>query len=208
MPSFDEKKHCIGAATAKKVTGPYKPQSTPLLCPKSHQQGDGIADPNLLRYKNDNYLVFKNASGHDPQKQSYIAIESVKANGFTSTSRWTDLINSTDADQRDVEGPCLVANPAVNNQFALFFTTGTFNTTNLRIEYAVSNQIDGPYDRKGILLESSEYSGLNISAPVGLDVVPTNVSQAVFEAFDATGVRPRRMYAVELDYSDGTVTIL
>lgn len=204
---WPEKQHCIGAATAKKVTGPYKPQSTPLLCPKVQVQGAGTADPNGFVYNDTRYLVFKNASGHDPEHQSYIAIEGVQSDGYTPTTQWIDLVNSTAADDRDVEGSCLAVNPSTPDNFVLFFSTGTFNTSDLKIQYATASSLLGPYERHGVLLETGIYGQHNITAPVGLDVVSSNVSQAVFEAIGPDHKRSRKMYAVELDYNDTGVAI-
>lgn len=205
---YPQKQHCVAAATSPKVTGPYTPQAKPLLCPKSKDKGIGIADPNGFTYDGDRYLVFKNASGHDAQQTCYIAIEKVEANGYTPAAgtKWTDLINSTHADENDVEGSVLVKNPS-NNGFVLFFTAGTYNTTNLRIEYATAEKLLGPYERKGVLLKTGSYGGVKIVAPVGLDVVNGNVSEAVFESYREENDRDRLMYTVVLKYKGDVVTI-
>lgn len=122
---YPEEEHCVAAATSPTITGPYTPQAKSLLCPKTTQQGVGTADPNGFAYEGERYLVFKNASGHDPQQTCYIAIEKVEANGYTPVagSKWTDLITSTAADEKDVEGSVLVKNPS-NGGFVLVFTAG------------------------------------------------------------------------------------
>ena len=197
----NRKEHCIGCAFSPNITGPFTPQSTPLLCPSAMA---GTAGPNGFTHAGERYLVFKNASGHDAQHESYIAIEQVGADGFTPLSPLTDLLNSTHADDNDVEGPALVQNPS-NGGFVLFFTVGTFNATDLRIEYATSEAVRGPYVRRGVLIKTGVYDGTRIEAPVGLDVVNANVSEVVFEAFgkDREGRRERLMYTATLRY-EGT----
>lgn len=202
-----EKQHCIGAATSKNVTGPYKPQTTPILCPKVKVQDAGTAGSNGFVYSDTQYLVFKNASGHDPEHQSYIAIEEVQEGAYTPMSKWIDLINSTAADNRDVEGSCLAVNPSTPDNFVLFFTIRTFNISSLKIHYATASNLLGLYQRRDALLETVIYGQYNITAPVGLDVVPSNVSQAVFEAIGPDHRRSRKMYVVELDFNETGIGI-
>jgi hypothetical protein len=154
-------------------------------------------------------LVFKNASGHDPGKTCYIAIERVEANGYAPVpgSRWIDLLDSTSADENDVEGSVLVRNPS-NGNFVLFFTAGTYNTTNLRIEYATAEKVLGPYTRRGTLLKTGRYGGVDVVSPVGLDVVSANASEAVFEAWRSEEEDVRVMYTVVLRYEGDVVTIV
>ena len=94
----------------------------------------------------------------------------------------------------------------------LFFTAGTFNTTDLRIEYATSEEVLGPYARRGVLIESGVYDGARIEAPVGLDIVGGNASEVVFEAFgereDGEGTRRERLlYTATLRYEGVNVSL-
>ena len=89
--------------------------------------------------------------------------------------------------------------------FVLFFTAGTYNKTNLRVEYATSKTLLGPYRRRGVLLKSGTYDHIKLSAAVGLDVVNTNPTEVTFESYgeDSRGTRIRQMYTAILEY-DGT----
>lgn len=53
-----------------------------------------------------------------------------------------------------------------NGGFVLLFTAGAYNTTNLRIEYATVEKVLGPYTRKGTLLKTGAYEGVEVVSPV------------------------------------------
>lgn len=89
-----------------------------------------------------------------------------------------------------------------------FSQQGTYNTTNLRIEYATSEKVLGPYEPRGTLLKTASYGDVKIVAPVGLDVVGSNVSEAVFEAWKDGGNRERATDTVVLKYERDAVTIV
>jgi hypothetical protein len=110
-------------------------------------QGVGTADPNGFVFGGQRYLVFKNAFGHDAQRTSFLAITPVGPEGG-GPRKWTDLLDSTGRDENDVEGSALVLSPRLGEggegRFVLFFTAGTLDTLNLRIEYATSEEVMDP----------------------------------------------------------------
>jgi hypothetical protein len=170
-----------------------------------------IADPNGFVFDGQRYLMFKNAFGHDAQRTSYLTITPVRPEGG-GPGKWTDLLDLTGSDEDDVEGSALVLNPRPGEggerRYVLFFTAGRFDNLNLKIEYATSQEVTGPYVRRGLLLGSGNVTldGKKLFAPMGLDAVSRNVSEVVFEAWDSGGTSgPRRLHVAVLEY-EGTGT--
>lgn len=61
----DQQKHCIGAATASTVEGPYAAQTDALICDLS--EGGAIDPAGFQDYNGDRYIVYKvdgNSIGH------------------------------------------------------------------------------------------------------------------------------------------------
>lgn len=187
----DTLKHCVGAAKAKTVTGPYTPLATPLFC--NLAAGGAIDASNFVdtvpvktRFGTVNtyqrYVAYKvdgNSLGHggfcgntvDPIVPTPLMLQAVAADGVTLQGAPTQMLDNRGvSDDGVIEAPDLVR--SVSNgvtRYFLFFSSGCFTSTHYTVSYAVStNGIKGPYTRAATPLLATGSGGLQ--APGGADV--------------------------------------
>ncbi|TKA74484.1 hypothetical protein B0A55_06446 [Friedmanniomyces simplex] len=171
----DTSKHCVGAASASSVTGPYTPiGSSALICPLS---SGGAIDASGYYDNGKRYIAYKvdgNSMGHGgacgndvaPYVPTPIMLQPVGSDGHTfQGSPKTILNNDGAADQGIVEAPSLAKS---GSTYILFFSSGCFTTGNYNVNYATSDSITGSYKRAASPLFATGIDGL--TAPGGADI--------------------------------------
>lgn len=172
--------HCIGAATATSVMGPYTPQATPFACPDPATLGgaidpDGFFDESTGR-RWVSYKVDGNSNGHGgscnnmvaPQKSTPIVLQEVAKDGITLIG---DAIQILDRDKYD--GPLIEA-PAMYRSdegiYFLFFSSNCFTGPLYDTSYATAANITGPYTKSARPLFITG-DGPNLIGPGGMDII-------------------------------------
>ncbi|RMZ09910.1 hypothetical protein D0862_03435 [Hortaea werneckii] len=206
----DTSKHCVGAATATTVTGPYTPVgNSALVCPLS--QGGAIDASGYYDFATGKrYIAYKidgNAIGHGgacgnnvaPYVSTAIKLQQVAANdGVTLQGGATTILDNIGAaDQGIVEAPALVKS---GSNFILFFSNGCFTKSTYTVNYATATSITGPYTRAASPLFATGQNGL--TSPGGMDVFRDG-KHMLFHANSGNG---RAMYNAVITINGKTVT--
>jgi beta-xylosidase len=185
-PHWAPAHHCIGAALATHVPGPYVPTSSePFICDLS--QG-GAIDPAAFRDEDGSYwLVYKvdgNSlgsggackNGIPPIKKTPIMLQRLGDDLVSLVGKPVQLItNDHPEDGPDVEAPSLVKK---NGVYYLFYSSNCFTSPEYDVAYATATSIKGPYTRKGALLKTGD---LGLVAPGGAGV-DLDAEHVVFHA--------------------------
>ncbi|KUI66274.1 Extracellular endo-alpha-(1-_5)-L-arabinanase 1 [Cytospora mali] len=200
--------HCIGAATADTIEGPYTPVDTSLACPTD--QG-GAIDPSGYwdEASSTRWLVYKvdgNNIGHgglcnngvDPIQPTPIMLQQLDDDGYTLIGSATEVLDRSDADGPLIEAPNLIYD---DDTYIIFFSSSCYSTTLYDISYATSSSLTGPYTKSSApLLVTGDYG---LTAPGGATSV-VGGGQMVFHANCDEG---RCMFETSYSVSDDVVTI-
>lgn len=182
--------HCVGAATASSVIGPYTPQPFYFSCPIGKALGGdtdenqgGSIDPDGFFDKdcNKRYVVYKvdgNGIGHGgtcnnwplygkPIIATPIMLQEVDVkDGTTKIGRPVPILDRDKLDGPLIESPSLYK---ANGVYFLFFSSNCFAGPSYDTSYATSTSILGPYIKTGQpLLVTGD--GPHLLAPGGPDV--------------------------------------
>ncbi|KAK4540973.1 hypothetical protein LTR36_008481 [Oleoguttula mirabilis] len=200
----DTSKHCVGAATASTVTGPYTAVgSSALICPLS--QG-GAIDAAGYDDNGERYIVYKvdgNSIGHggacvSPYVATPLILQPVASDGHTLQGSATTLLNNNGAsDEGIVEAPSLVKS---GSTYVLFFSSGCYTTGAYNVNYATASSITGGYTRAASPLFATGTDGL--TAPGGPDIYKDG-EHLLFHADDGSG---RALYQAVVTISGTEVT--
>lgn len=104
--------HCVGAATAKNIEGPYSPLPKPLVCGSDHGKDYGAIDGNgFVDTKGVRYFAYKQS--HLPDRPgSKIHVQPVGQSGYDLHPEDDKvLLTADEGDGEDTEAPILVNNP-------------------------------------------------------------------------------------------------
>ena len=200
--------HCLGCATSGKVNGPYVDRSSaPWICPLEKA---GAIDP--AGYQNRDgtrWIVYKidgNAIGHGgecgntkkPIIPTPIMLQQVNArDGRTKIGAPIEILRNIPSDGPYVEAPSL---SFLDGKYILFFSPQCFVSPKYKVEYAISNNIKGPYKRQGALFTTGD---LGMKAPGGLDIA-VNGDHAVWHGDFGKG---RATYAGILSLGKGNKVV-
>ena len=147
--------HCVGAAKSFNIEGPYDSVSdTPLACPT--ELGGAIDASGFQDVDGQRYMLYKddgNAIGHGgacnnmekPQADTWIVLVKMAGDGYTVIGDYRRLINRDDRDGPLVEAPALARQD--NGQYVLYFSSQCYTDANYDTSYAVSDRIDGGYQK-------------------------------------------------------------
>ncbi|KAK5741159.1 hypothetical protein LTR17_004099 [Elasticomyces elasticus] len=206
--SCNTAKHCVGAATAYSVTGPYTPVgSSALICPLA--QG-GAIDAAGFYDNGKRYIVYKvdgSSIGHGgacnndvaPYVPTPLILQPVGSDGVTLQGSATTILNHNGAsDQGNLEAPSLTK---VGSTYVLFFSSGCFVGSQYTVSYATSTSITGGYKRAASPLFATGVNGL--SAPGGADIFRDG-KHLLFHANSGGG---RALYTAEVTISGTKVTV-
>ena len=146
--------HCIGAATANSLAGPFEPTATSIACPI--EEG-GAIDPSAFIASNGTvYVAFKmdaNAKGSGgecgnteyPIKDTPIRLLRMEDDGVTpSKDEVKTIMNRQEEDGPLIEAPQIVK---AGNTFFLFFSSGCTRSPSYNVKYATAPALEGPYTR-------------------------------------------------------------
>ena len=201
--------HCVGAATASTITGPYTAINDPIACPID--QG-GAIDPNgyFDEASNTRWLVYKvdgNSIGHggscgntvEPIVSTPIMMQQLALDGYTKIGSPFQILDRGEYDGPLIEAPSLIK--ASDGTFVLFFSSNCYSTTLYDISYATASSLTGPYTKSSApLLVTGNYG---LTAPGGATSI-VGGGQLVFHANCDQG---RCMYETSFSVANNIVTI-
>ncbi|KAK5729223.1 hypothetical protein LTR15_002365 [Elasticomyces elasticus] len=200
--------HCVGAATASSVLGPYTPVgSDAMFCPLD--QG-GAIDPSGFVDDGQRYVVYKvdgNGIGHGgacgnnfaPFVSTPIVLQPVQADGVTFDGPATIILDNAGAsDQGIVEAPALMRQGLI---YILFFSSNCFSDGHYTLSYATATSVAGPYTRaEAPLLQTGDRG---FTSPGGAHVH----ADGQHMVFHATHPGGRAMYPALISVSGNVVSI-
>ncbi|EPS32625.1 putative alpha-L-arabinofuranosidase [Penicillium oxalicum 114-2] len=204
-------RHCIGAAIADKVTGPYTVEKSPLACPVDK---GGAIDADGFKDGNTHYVVYK-IDGNSLNKDNKlnptpIMLQKLKSDAVTPDGDPIKLIDRDEIDGPLVEAPSLAK---VGGTYYLTFSSNWYNTPKYDISYAVASKITGPWQKvhgpDAPLLVSGDSSNVGpLSGPGGADFNEDG-SKIVFHAFkNGKSIDDgRAMYVADLSMSKGVIHV-
>ncbi|TKA75745.1 hypothetical protein B0A49_02580 [Cryomyces minteri] len=199
--------HCVGAATASSVTGPYAAVGNgPFVCPTD--QGGAIDASGFRDQDRTRYVVYKvdgNAIGHGgscnngvaPIVPTPIMLQQVAEDGITKVGGPTQLLTNDASDGPVVEAPSMMRSP--DGTYYLFFSSNCYATPDYDVAYATAFAPTGPFTKYGPLLKTGTY---NLNGPGGADV-DQDGKHMLFHANYGSG---RAMYTAEIAVSGNLVT--
>ncbi|KAK7912033.1 glycosyl hydrolase family 43 [Apiospora marii] len=185
--------HCVGTATATKVTGPYKPSAQPFDCDLS--RGGSIDPSGFLDTDGKHYVVYKidgNSIGNGgscnngvaPFKSTPILLQEVGPDLISKRGNPIQILDRISSDGPLVEAPAIFRDS--DGLYVMFFSSGCFTSPTYNVDYAYSKSVRGPYTRSesGPLVVTNDAFGL--TAPGGATPLPDG-SAIVFHADCAQG---------------------
>lgn len=208
----DSRYHCVGAAVASSITGPYQPVSSAIACPTS--QGGAIDASGYFDVAtNTRWLVYKidgNAIGHggscgngvEPLVSTPIMMQQLAQDGFSKVGNPFQILDRGQYDGPLIEAPSLIK---ANGIYVLFFSSNCYSSTLYDISYATAPTLSGPYTKSSApLLVTGNYG---LTAPGGATSVDGG-GQLVFHANCANvGGSGRCMYETSFKVANNLVTI-
>lgn len=175
--------HCIGAATASTIRGPYTPLASALACPLSL---GGAIDPAGFIEPTDGsfHVVYKvdgNSRGNGgecgntvaPQVDTPLVLQTMLKDGITPDPAIAPitLLSRSAEDGPLVEAPGLVK---VASVYYLFYSSGCTRSSDYTVRYATATSLTGPYTRASqTLLATGSH---NLTAPGSVSVRYANAS--------------------------------
>jgi beta-xylosidase len=137
-------RHCVGAAVATEVTGPYTAESTPMLCDDAR---GGVIDPFVFVDGEIARLIWK-TDGNCCGLPSAIWSQPIDLPALKLIGAPTKLLGidqpwerGAGASQTTIEAPSMVS---VGGRLYLFYSANGFATSNYAEGYAVCASPDGP----------------------------------------------------------------
>ncbi|KAK0708057.1 glycosyl hydrolase family 43 protein [Lasiosphaeris hirsuta] len=205
----DQAFHCVGAAIADNILGPYIAIDDPIGCPIS--QGGAIDPAGFYDEASGTqwvlYKVDGNSIGHggvcgngiEPVVPTPILMQQVGLDGYTKIGDPIEVLDRSDADGPLVEAPQLIK--TADGTYVLFFSSNCYSTPQYDVSYATSRSLKGPYKKSSTpLLVTGDY---NLTSPGGAQSV-NGGGQMVFHANCDEG---RCMYQSSFEVKDNIVTL-
>ncbi|KAB5555063.1 glycosyl hydrolase [Coniochaeta sp. 2T2.1] len=204
--------HCVGAAVASSLTGPYTPTNDPIACPTDK---GGAIDANGFFdvATNTHWVVYKvdgNAIGHggtcgntvEPLVPTPIMMQQLAQDGVTKIGTPFQILDRGQYDGPLIEAPSLIKS---GSTYVLFFSSNCYSTTLYDISYATAPSLSGPYTKSSApLLVTGNYG---LTAPGGATSVDGG-GQLVFHAnCPDVGGSGRCMYETSFKVANNLVTI-
>jgi len=211
----DGRFHCVGAAKADNVKGPYDSVSdSPLACPTDE---GGAIDASAFRDANGTrYVLYKidgNAIGFggecnnavEPQRDTWIVLQQVAADGHTLVGPAHRILNRDDIDGPLIEGPALVRYPGP--KYVLHFSSQCYTSEHYSSSYAVSDTIDGGYQKaKFPLLVTGTPAGVWGPGHADVDWDGQHMAFHGYASKESVGGR-RYMYVARLSWDGESETV-
>lgn len=208
--------HCIGAARATNIEGPYDSVSdSPLVCPTD--QGGAIDASAFRDIDGKRYVLYKidgNAIGHggvcnnevEPLVPTPLYAQRVdEDDGVTFLGEPFFLLDRDDRDGPLIEGPALVRQP--NGNYVLFFASQCYTSDRYSESYAVSADLGGPYEKARFpLLVSGTPAGVWGPGHADVDWDTSHMAFHGYASSEAVGGR-RSMYVATVSYDGNAQTV-
>lgn len=200
--------HCVGAATADNILGPYTAEALPIACPLS--QGGAIDPSGFTDTDGTHYVVYKvdgNSIGHggscgntvDPIVPTPLMLQQLEDDGVTPINDPVELLDRGDADGPLIEAPNLLL---YDGTYFLFFSSNCYSTTLYDVSYATASSVKGPFTKSSAPLMVTN-NPFEITAPGGATTT-VDGSTMVFHANCDAG---RCMFESAISISGDTVTM-
>lgn len=136
-------KRCIGIATSRHATGPFRHTvRRPVVCPRRQ----GVIDPDVFRTRGRTFLLWK-TQGVWGRWHTVIRVRELRRNGrgFRPHTRAHTLLRTA----RRWEGP-LIENPSMiryRGRLYLFYSANRWYTRRYAVGYAICRSVRGPCHR-------------------------------------------------------------
>lgn len=138
-------KQCIGRAIATHPAGPFVDStSAPFVC---NPEAATSIDPSPFRDDDGSlYLLWKTRQGEGSEYLSKIWIQRLNQDAMFDTGSQAQvlLINDLPWEGRHVEAPTMVRH---NGRYFLFYSAGASTETRYAVNFAVSNNPKGPFEK-------------------------------------------------------------
>ncbi|KAL2814364.1 glycosyl hydrolase [Aspergillus cavernicola] len=208
-PREDDRRHCLGVATASAIEGPYSPIDSPFACPL--EQGGAIDAAGFRDDDGTFYVVYKVDGSALNTDENYhptpLVLQELESDGYTPVGDPVTLIDRDDSDGPLIEAPSIVK---VDGTYYLFFSSHLFNSPDYDSKYATAPSVMGPWTRVGRLLAPGDPSNVGpLSGPGGADISQDG-TMLVFHA-NLNGQDPtegRGLYATRVTLSDGEASLV
>jgi len=208
----DGSTHCVGAATASSIEGPYTPEQTTIACPAS--QGGAIDPAGFLDTDGTRYVVYKvdgNSIGHGgncnngvaPIVPTPIMLQQMSADGLTPVGSPVQILDRSDADGPLVEAPSLVVH---DGTYVLFFSSNCYSGPYYDVSYATASSVAGPYTKSSAPLLVTGSDNNQLYAPGGASVAAAG-DRIVFHADYQQSSAVRQMWTAMITISGAVVSI-
>lgn len=200
--------HCVGAATANTILGPYTALSSPLACPLS--TGGAIDPSGFTDLDGTHYVVYKidgNSIGHggscgnsvDPIVPTPIMLQQLEADGVTPVGSPIELLDRGQYDGPLIEAPNMLL---YQGTYFLFFSSNCYSSTLYDVSYATASSVKGPFTKSSAPLMVTD-NPFEITAPGGATATVDGRSM-VFHANCPAG---RCMFESDITISGNIVTM-
>ena len=235
LTSLHPRKHCVGAATSAKVTGPYIPLDNTIAC---DIPAGGDIDPNLFQdpVNKASYLIYKTdgnaigsggACGNSNPTPAPTPLRQQTMNGTdltTPVGASSFVLDNVPADGPNIERPSMFYH---NGTYYLLYNSGCFADESYEVRYLACEgapdfswcdwtSIEAEADAKAtkqVLLKTGVIDGVMLYAPGSVDVSADGTKMLFHADLDPgwlvnrTGTRVRGMYAAELVYPGGQLGV-
>lgn len=211
--------HCLGAATAPNITGPFVPLPTPFACPLDK---GGAIDAAGYRDEADGsaWVLYKvDGSSKGPggpcgngvkEKRAPTPIVLQRVDERDGVTKIGEAVTVLERGPEEEEGPLVEAPSLVHlrgvegtgeGRFVLFYSSHCFNTDEYDVRYAVAENVKGPYVKGGQLLGTGDFGLERPGGATGLE----GGGGLVFHAGCEAG---RCMYEADYVVEEGVVRIV
>lgn len=175
--------HCIGAALADEITGPYISQDSTLICPDPNVQGGAIDASAFIDFSTGKrYITYKidgNSLGHGgscsntvvPLRNTPLMLQGVEHDGITLAGEPVQLLDRDASDGPLIEAPSLIQSR--EGIYFLFYSSHCFSTSAYTVKYATSTTLTGPYLRASQTFLATSSGTVNLVGPGGLHILPS-----------------------------------
>ena len=188
---------CIGVATSRRPTGPFRPVAgPPLVCPR--RTGGAIDPSTYVEPDGSRYLLWKN-DGNCCGRPTWLHLQRMSANGLRTAGPPRRLVR----EDRPWEGELVEAPTLVRHgpSYVLFYSANFYGGEDYATGYAVADRLTGPYRKGDEPFLTTDTTG--ITGPGGQDVVtgPDGEDRIVVHGWDPAVVY-RGMYVLRLRWQD------
>lgn len=146
-------RHCIAAARASTIDGPYIAEKLPMAC---HTDQGGSIDPSGYTESDGTHWITWKVDGNSignggncnngvaPIASTPIMLQQLAADGVSPVGGVTQILDRGDADGPLVEAPNIIK---VGSTYFLFFSSNCYTGPLYATSYAYATNLKGPYTK-------------------------------------------------------------